>query len=233
MNNFLKRKSWIIRAKRDVIQAGRKLIGVKWVFKKKNEPNGDIRFKSRIVTLGYMQVPGIDYKESFSPVASSTSVRIGIALVLFFEKDEWTAELVDVEAAFLEGRLKNKVYINLPKGMVELGFMDQSTYDNACAELTGGMYGCVDAALLYFVRFAEYATSPTGLNLVQSKVDPCVFYRRGDDDKPQLIVICHVDDCLLLGKPADIKEVKENLRKEFGTVEDGKLRKLLGVCYEW
>ena len=62
-----------------------------------------------------------------------------------------SCELVDIEAAFLEGSLKQKTYIDLPPGLVQLGFMTQEEYDSTCIELQGGMYGNVDAALLYFV----------------------------------------------------------------------------------
>jgi hypothetical protein len=233
VNNFLKRGSWIIRDKAKVKENGRKLIGVKWVFKKKDEPDGSIRFKSRIVTKGYMQIPGVDYTESFSPVATSTSLRVGLALTLYYEKQNWTCELVDVEAAFLEGKLKSAVYIDLPVGMVELGFMSQEEFEKACAELTGGMYGCVDAALLYFIRFCEWATDTKGLNLQQSIVDPCVFFRKNKEGTLLVLVICHVDDCCIMGRKDIVDEVKMQLKKRFGTVEDGKLRKLLGVRYEW
>jgi hypothetical protein len=233
VNNFLKRGSWIIRNKNDIKASGRKLIGVKWVFKKKDEPDGSIRYKSRIVTKGYMQIPGVDYTESFSPVATATALRVGLALTLFNSSNDWTCELVDVEAAFLEGKLKSAVYIDLPKGMVELGFMSSKEFENACAELTGGMYGCVDAALLYFMKFCEWATNPKGMNLAQSKVDPCVFYRKDNEGTLLIIVICHVDDCCMMGRQDIVKETKAKLREGFGTVEDGKLRKLLGVRYDW
>ena len=78
----------------------RKLIGVKWVFKIKHEPDYSLRYKSRIVSKGFMQVPGVDYREKFSPVAQSSSVKLVLALVLFLY---WKCELVDIEAAFLEG----------------------------------------------------------------------------------------------------------------------------------
>ena len=58
-----------------------------------------------------------------------------------------------MEAAFLEIKLKKRVYINLTKVMVELVIMSQEDYEHFCAELTGGVYGCVDAALLYLVCF--------------------------------------------------------------------------------
>ena len=85
VNNFLKRKYWLIRSKAKLIQAGRNPIGFKWVFKKKNETDGSRRNKSRVVTLVYMQIPGADYTESFSPVDTATTFRTGIAITLYFD----------------------------------------------------------------------------------------------------------------------------------------------------
>ena len=73
--------------------------------------------------------------------------------MLYFDGEDWIFNLVDVEAVFLEWKLKTKLYINLPKVMVELGFMSQEEYDNTCTKLTEGMYGWVDASLLWFVHF--------------------------------------------------------------------------------
>ena len=209
---------------------GRKLIGVKWVFKIKNEPDYSLRYKSRVVSKGYMQLPGIDYNEKFSPVAQPSSVRIVIAMVLYYF---WGCELVDIEAAFLEGRLKTKAYLDLPPGLVELGFMTQEEFDSSCIELQGGMYGNVDAALLYFIRFKEFATDKEGLALEQSKSDPCLFYKKNDEGKTIGVIVVYVDDCVIAGEQHFIDSMKSKLKTEFGVVEDGQLRKLLGVRYEW
>ena len=132
VNNFLKRGSWRFVRKAIVIAMGRKPIGVKWVFKKKNEPDFSIRYKTRVVTKGYMQIPGIDFTEKFSPVAQPTTLRIILVMILWLF---WGCELVDIEAAFLEGRLKVSTFIDLPPGLVELGFMTQEEYDVSCIEL--------------------------------------------------------------------------------------------------
>ena len=79
-----------------------------------------------------MQIPGVDYTEKFSPVAQPTSVRTVLAIVLWMY---WRCELIDIEAAFLEGRLKQKAYIELPPGIVELGMMSQEDYNRSCIEL--------------------------------------------------------------------------------------------------
>ena len=143
------------------------------MFKVKNEAHYTLRYKSRVVSEGYMQIPGIDYNEKFSPVAQASSVRVILAMALYLY---WECELVDIDPAFLEGRLKTKAYFKLPPGLVELGFMSKKEYDETCIELQGGMYGNVDAALLYFIRFKEYAKSKDRLNLTQSKTDPCLFF---------------------------------------------------------
>ena len=83
--NFIKRKSWRKKLRSEVKDEGRKIIGTRWVYKRKDEQDGSVRYKGRIVSLGYMQVPGVDYTESFSPVGNDTSVRIVIGLALYHE----------------------------------------------------------------------------------------------------------------------------------------------------
>ena len=147
VNNFLYRKAWTPVQLSEVKKMGRKVIGVKWVFKTKSEWTGDFRLKSRIVTLGYMQVPGVDFTEKFSPVANDTSTRIIILLTLYYKNEGWECEVFDVEAAFLEPYLDNEMYIKWPEGIVELGFLTPEERDSTCVRLERSMYGNVDAAL--------------------------------------------------------------------------------------
>ena len=89
INNFLKRKAWKFVKRTEVKKKDRRIIPVKHVFKKKIELDAStgkecIRFKDRIVsTLGFMQIPGVDYTESFSPVATNTALRRVFGLVLY------------------------------------------------------------------------------------------------------------------------------------------------------
>ena len=79
--NFIKQKSWIKTKKKDVLAAGRKPIGVKHVFKIKDEPTG-LQYKDCIIVKGYMSIPGVNYTKSFSPVMTDVTVRILIILYL-------------------------------------------------------------------------------------------------------------------------------------------------------
>ena len=73
INNFLDRNSWRFVPRKLVAKLGRKLIGTKMIYKKKEETDGTTRFKARCVSKGFMQIPGVDFTESFSPVATDTS----------------------------------------------------------------------------------------------------------------------------------------------------------------
>ena len=95
------------------------------------------------------------------------------------------------------------------------------------------MYGNIDAALLYFIRFKEYTTNKNGLDIEHSKRDPCLFYKKNELERTVRAIVVYVDDCLLAGERSCIAKMKTKLKSEFGVVEDGKLKKLLGVRYKW
>ena len=85
VNIFLSRKACITINRSKVKSKGRIPVPVKWVFKSKEEPYGRINLKPRNVVKGYMQVPEVDYTESFSRFVTDTSTRIMIGLTLYHE----------------------------------------------------------------------------------------------------------------------------------------------------
>jgi Reverse transcriptase (RNA-dependent DNA polymerase) len=118
--SYINRKAFKKRDKKLVIeQLRRKLMATKWISKEKINPDGTIKYKERCVSRGFMQIPGVDYIESFAPVASDSSIRIVIGIFLFFfhifPQDEWVLVTFNVEVAFLNALLKNPVYIEWPK----------------------------------------------------------------------------------------------------------------------
>ena len=92
----------------------RRVIENKWIFKKKTDANGNITIsKARLVAQGYRQVQGVDYDEIFSLVSMLKSVRIMLAIATFYEI--WQ---MDVKTAFLNGFLKEELYMMQPEGFV-------------------------------------------------------------------------------------------------------------------
>ena len=72
----------------------------KWIFKEKINPDGTIKYKARCVSRGFMQIPGVDYTESFAPVASDSGIRVLIGIFLYYlhqrPQDNWVLESFDV-----------------------------------------------------------------------------------------------------------------------------------------
>jgi hypothetical protein len=87
----------------------------KWVFRVKIKSNGSIeRYKSRLVAHGFQQTQGLDYDETFAPVAHMTIVR---KLIVVAASSFWTISQMDVKNAFLHGDLHEEVYMHPPSGV--------------------------------------------------------------------------------------------------------------------
>ena len=234
INNFLNRDSWRFVPRQRVEKLGRKLIGTKMVYKKKDETDGTTRFKARCVSKGFMQIPGVDFTERFSPVATDTSNRIVLALILFFwDSHGWRPRGIDIEAAFLEGDLDKPYYLEPPYILVLLGFMTEKEFIEYCIELQKGMYGQCDAALRFFIRFTKYLESDRCEGVVQCKSDPCIFYKKDENGFPLLVFAVTVDDCLMGGTPKEMDIFMKQVEKVFNIVKEMEMKKHLGISFDF
>jgi len=151
VNNFVRRGNWKQCPRSKPGEEGRKIIPVKWAFKKKREVDGTTRYKCRIVVKGFMQIPGTDFTEYFSPVVTDATIHMLYAMTLWHPT--WTCHMFDVEAAFLNATLDKSMYIDWPPGITQLGFITKETQNNECIEFVKLMYGNVDAALRWMRTF--------------------------------------------------------------------------------
>ena len=98
---------------------GNKPIGHKWIFKRKFRPDGTIdRYKAHPVAKGYRQKEGIDYFDTYSPVARITSIRLLIAIAYVYNLE---IHQTDVKTAFLNGELDEEIYMEQPEGFIVKG----------------------------------------------------------------------------------------------------------------
>jgi hypothetical protein len=97
----------------------KEIIGVKWIYKVKYNVDGSVqRNKVRLVAKGYSQQPGVDFHENFAPVARLDIVR---ALISLAAQKGWLLYQLDVKSDFLNGELKEEMYVEQPQGFVIQG----------------------------------------------------------------------------------------------------------------
>ncbi|GKC50466.1 retrovirus-related pol polyprotein from transposon TNT 1-94 [Tanacetum coccineum] len=99
---------------------GKTIIGSKWVYKNKRDETGIvIKNKARLVAQGYNQHEGIDYDETFAPVARLEAIRIFLAFATYIN---FAVYQIDAKSAFLNGKLKEEVYVKQPLSFESSGF---------------------------------------------------------------------------------------------------------------
>jgi len=139
---------------------GRQPIGCKWVYKIKRKADGSVdRYKARVVAKGFLQKEGVDYTETFAPVAKFTSIRVLLALAA---QHDWEIHQMDVKTAFLHGDLDVDIYMRQPEGFAEPGKEDlvcqlkKSLY--GLKQASRAWYQKIDAALAE-MRFTSLASN--------------------------------------------------------------------------
>jgi hypothetical protein len=107
LNNFKRNEVWSL-----VPRPKQNIVGTKWVFRNKQDKHGVVtRNKARLVAKGYAQVVGLDFEETFAPVARLESIRI---LLAYVAHHSFRLFQMDVKSAFLNGPIKEEVYVEQP-----------------------------------------------------------------------------------------------------------------------
>lgn len=191
-----------------------------WVYTVKFHPDGSIdRLKARLVAKGYTQTYGIDYEETFSPVAKISSVRVLISLAANLD---WPLFQLDVKNAFLHGDLHEEVYMEQPPG-----FVAQGEYQGCVCRLKKALYGLKQSPRAWFGKFSE-AVLEFGLHRCQT--DHSVFHLHTDAGYGYNILVVYVDDIVITGNDSGgIARLKQFLQHRFHTKDLGKLRYFLGI----
>lgn len=119
MEAVCKNQTWELTT----LHEGKKAIGLKWVFKSKFKPDGTLlKKKVRVVAKGYAQREGEDYDKIFSPIARIETIRLFMALGT---QRRWRLYQLDVKTTFLNGELKEEVFVYQPEGFIISGEEDK------------------------------------------------------------------------------------------------------------
>ena len=182
LQSLRKHNTWRVIDVAD-LPAGARRIKTKWVFKIKRGQDGQIlKYKARLTACGYAQRYGRDYDETFSPVASTTSIRTAFAIAA--ARGYFLAQH-DVATAFLYGKLpaNQRVYLYCPHGV--------DLKPTQCLEALQGIYGLRQAPRLFNQHLHSVLAK---LHYQQSLSDPCVYFKCDADTFSMLVVV--VDDIL-------------------------------------
>jgi hypothetical protein len=227
LENFLKRDAWEFLPRQN-LPPNRKTLRCRWIFKEKVDKTK----KSRTVVRGYEQEPGVDYVESFSPLATNTTIKVVLATALEYgEKfNDWKIEMVDVEAAFLNAPVDTDVYIEMPEGLREYFLSKGKDIGDAVIKLKRAQYGLVQSPRLWMQTFSKILRA---LGLTQCKTDPCLFTLHSATGDLMALVVVYCDDCIVTGRGISVDRIKAGISKSVKISDLGKLKRHLGVDYEF
>lgn len=214
MNALRKSRTWeIVDPPKD-----HKIVGCKWVFTVKCKADGSVeRYKARLVAKGFTQTYGVDYQETFAPVAKINSIRILLSLAA---KYNWPLHQLDVKNAFLNGDLEEKVFMRLPPGFEQVFGRDK------VLRLLKSLYGLKQSPRAWFKRFTKVIK---GYGYIQSQADHTLFYKRSRDGKISILIV-YVDDIILTGDDLEgIRGLKKQLSQDFEIKDLGELKYFLGM----
>lgn len=199
---------------------GCNIVGCRPVFKIKRLADGTIdRYKVRYVAQGYNQVEGVDFNETFAPVAKTASIRAMLALAAWHDLH---VHQMDVETAFLNGDLDCPIYMRQPPGSIKPG-----TESLVCL-LKKSIYGLKQSGRVWYQKMHDSLVQQHGFEAMQG--DHCV-YRRDEVDSGSVIWIAlYVDDLLIMGnKLTSVKLFKQHLATTFSMKDLGVARYILGI----
>ncbi|KAB2629424.1 hypothetical protein D8674_034219 [Pyrus ussuriensis x Pyrus communis] len=192
------------------------VVGCKWVFRIKTKADGTVdRYKARLVAKGFHKKEGVDFHDTFSPVAKPVTIRILLTLDV---QHNWFLNQLDISNAFLHGDLHEDVYMQQPPG-----FTDPLFPSHVC-KLRKSLYGLKQAPRAWFDKLFQALQA---LGFTQSSSDASLFVLNG----PHLvIVLVYVDDILVTGPNSNLcHQFITQLSARFPVKDLGPLHYFLGL----
>ena len=194
----------------------KKPIGCRWVFSIKSWSDGSIeRCKARLVAQGYAKVYGIDYKETFAPIAKMNNIKVLVALVVQFS---WSLQQYDVKNVFLHGDLEEEIYMKDPPEY-------SNSLNNQVCRLLKALYGLKQSPRAWFGRFSLAMKK----RYSQLYRDHSLFHRHSNIEKITILIV-YVDDIIIIGDDSEVRiKLEQELMEEFAVKNLGQLKYFLGI----
>ena len=195
----------------------KKPIGVKWVFRTKLNADGSInKHKARLVVKGYAQQFGVDFSDTFAPVARFDTIRLILALAA---QKNWRVYQLDVKSAFLNGYLEEEIFVEQPQGFAVKGQEDKVYL------LHKALYGLKQAPRAWYSRIDDHLLK---IGFKKSLSESTLYVKIVNDDI--IVISLYVDDLLVTGsKPILVNQFKEQMKQVFEMTDLGEMSYFLGM----
>lgn len=197
---------------------GKNVIGLKWVFRTKFNTDGSIqKHKARLVAKGYAQQEGIDFEETFSPVARFETVRVVLALAAQWKLDVFQ---LDVKSAFLNGDLQEEVFVEQPLGFVKNG------EEGKVYKLQKALYGLKQAPRAWYTKIDSFFLQN---QFERSENEPTLYVKK-EGENGFIVVSLYVDDIIYFSSSQKLlNEFKASMMEKFEMTDLGLLQYFLGL----
>ncbi|SGY77776.1 BQ5605_C005g03723 [Microbotryum silenes-dioicae] len=197
-----------------LVPADAKVLGSRFVFRTKRDQHGQVKsYKGRLVARGDSQRSGIDFDETFAPVAKFTSIR---ALLALAAAHGYHVHQADIDKAYLHGKLDAPLYIRVPDGIYMPGKVLQ---------LHRSLYGLRQAGRIWN---DEIDSALSALGYVATESDHCVYVRTTGD--VHHYVALYVDDLLMISPSLpEIERTLQGLEQRYGVKRLGEAEYILGI----
>jgi hypothetical protein len=187
------------------------------VYKIKHNADGFVsRYKARLVAKGYAQTYGIDYEDTYSPVAKMTTIRAIIAMVA---TKGWSLHQMDVKNVFLHEDLQEEMYMEQPPG-----YVDQTCLNLVC-RLKKALYGLKQAPRAWLDKIGQYLVTS---GFETSNANFSLYVKKTNHGT--IVIVIYVDDLIITrDSDANIFDLKKLLKQKFEMKDLGELRYFLGI----
>ena len=206
------------------LPADKQTVGCKWIYRVKYLPDGQVdRYKARLVAKGFTQTEGVDFFDTFAPVAKMTTFRVVLALAAIYN---WPLKQLYVTNAFLHGILHEEVFMDIPPGY-QIPAAVQLQFPNCklVCQLLQTIYGLRQAPREWFSILSDALLE---FGFTQTFSDSSMFVLKKNADI--VILLVYVDDMVLTGSNAQLMfDVTQFLATKFKIKELGDLKYFLGI----
>ena len=214
MRALLQNETWeIVELPRD-----KKIVGCRWVYTLKCKPDGYLdRYKARLVARGYTQTYGIDYPETFAPVAKINTIKILLSLAVNLD---WPLYQYDIKNAFLHGDLNEEIYMNIPPGY------EGNLNKGKVCKLKKALYGLKQSPRAWFGKFTQ---AMKDLGYKQCNGEHTLFFKIAQGGLTTILIV-YVDDIIISrNNLEEIRNLEVHLDRNFRVKQLGLLKYLLGI----